>query len=430
MPTAIECSNISKLYRLGLVSSGTLGNDLKRWWQMSVLGKEDPFLKVGSVNDRSKAADNDYIWALKDIDFKVEQGDVVGIIGKNGAGKSTLLKILSKITSPTTGTIKVNGRVGSLLEVGTGFHPEMTGRENIFLNGAILGMRRQEITKKLDEIVDFSGCERFIDTPVKRYSSGMRMRLGFSVASCLDPEVLLVDEVLAVGDMEFREKAIDKMRELSQTEGRTVLFVSHNLSNIKQLCRHGIVLDNGKLAYFGDIDGAIDHYLGSIRIEHPDSELQFDIRRKGNGDLRFKSVKLFSKNMTERNVFAVGEECVIKVDFEANERLRQSNKSKISVLIWQKGREGVAWLSSSMFAQKIDSGAGVIEFRIPKLMLTEGSYFVILHASENKEEADFVWKAAQFEVIYQDYFGTGMQPIKDTSLIGTTFLDYSISWGE
>ena len=208
MPTAIEFNNISKLYRLGLVSSGTLSNDLKRWWQMSVLGKEDPFLKVGSVNDRAKAADSEYVWALKDIDFKVEQGDVVGIIGKNGAGKSTLLKLLSKVTGPTTGTIKARGRIGSLLEVGTGFHPELTGRENIFMNGAILGMSKHEINSKIDAIIDFSGCERYIDTPVKRYSSGMTVRLGFAVAAHLDPEILVVDEVLAVGDAEFQKKAI------------------------------------------------------------------------------------------------------------------------------------------------------------------------------------------------------------------------------
>ena len=229
MPTAIEFNNISKLYRLGLVSTETIVDDLKRWWTMNILRKEDPFLTVGSVNDRSTAADSDYVWALKDIDFKVEQGDVVGIIGKNGAGKSTLLKILSKITAPTTGTIKAKGRIGSLLEVGTGFHGEMTGRENIFLNGAILGMTKPEIARKLDEIIDFSGCERYVDTPVKRYSSGMKVRLGFAVAAFLDPEILVVDEVLAVGDMEFRRKAISKIKELSRGEGRTALFVSHDL---------------------------------------------------------------------------------------------------------------------------------------------------------------------------------------------------------
>ena len=261
MSTAIEFNNISKLYRLGLVSSGTLSNDLKRWWQMNVLGKEDPFLKVGTVNDRSKAADSEYVWALKDIDFKVEQGDVVGIIGKNGAGKSTLLKLLSRVTSPTTGTIKAKGRIASLLEVGTGFHGEMTGRENIYLNGAILGMTKDEINRKLDEIVDFSGCERYIDTPVKRYSSGMMVRLGFAVAAHLDPEILVVDEVLAVGDAEFQKKAIGKMQDVSKGEGRTVLFVSHNMSSIKALCRRGVLLENGSVRYDGLISDTVELYL-------------------------------------------------------------------------------------------------------------------------------------------------------------------------
>lgn len=261
MSTAIEFDNISKLYRLGLVSTGTLSHDLKRWWTVSVLRKEDPYLKIGSVNDRSKAADSEYVWALKDIDFKVEQGDVVGIIGKNGAGKSTLLKLLSRVTGPTTGVIKARGRIGSLLEVGTGFHPEMTGRENIFMNGAILGMTKQEINSKLDEIVDFSGCERYIDTPVKRYSSGMKVRLGFAVAAHLDPEILVVDEVLAVGDAEFQKKAIGKMQDVAQGEGRTVLFVSHNMASIRQLCQHCILLENGSVKSIGEVNEIVDQYL-------------------------------------------------------------------------------------------------------------------------------------------------------------------------
>ena len=267
MSTAIEFNNISKLYRLGLVSSGTLSNDLKRWWQMSVLGKEDPFLKVGSVNDRSKAADSDYVWALKDIDFKVERGDVVGIIGKNGAGKSTLLKLLSKVTGPTTGTIKAKGRIASLLEVGTGFHSELTGRENIYMNGTILGMTKKEIDRKMDEIVDFSGCERYIDTPVKRYSSGMTVRLGFAVAAHLDPEILVVDEVLAVGDVEFQKKAIGKMQDVSRGEGRTVLFVSHNMASIQRLCRSGVLLEKGSVAYVGAASETISQYLSGQVVQ-------------------------------------------------------------------------------------------------------------------------------------------------------------------
>ena len=259
--TAIEFKNIGKQYRLGVVSTRTLTHDLNRWWQTSILRREDPYLRIGETNDRASRGKSEYVWALKDINFSVEQGDVVGIIGKNGAGKSTLLKLLSRVTGPTVGEIRARGRIGALLEVGTGFHQEMTGRENIYLNGAILGMTKAEITRKLDEIVDFSGCERYIDTPVKRYSSGMMVRLGFAVAAHLDPEILVVDEVLAVGDAEFQKKAIGKMQDVSKGEGRTVLFVSHNMNSIQQLCKTGILLDNGRIAYSGSIGETIRQYL-------------------------------------------------------------------------------------------------------------------------------------------------------------------------
>ena len=262
MATAIEFNHVGKQYRLGLVSTGTISHDLNRWWQTAVLRKEDPYLKIGSVNDRTQKADSDYVWALRDIDFKVEQGDVVGIIGKNGAGKSTLLKLLSKVTGPTVGSIRARGRIASLLEVGTGFHQEMTGRENIYMNGAILGMTKREIAAKLDEIVDFSGCERYLDTPVKRYSSGMMVRLGFAVAAHLDPEILVVDEVLAVGDAEFQKKAIGKMQDVSRGEGRTVLFVSHNMASVKSLCKTGVLLENGSVKYIGGINDTVELYIG------------------------------------------------------------------------------------------------------------------------------------------------------------------------
>ena len=267
MSTAIEFENISKQYRLGLVSTGTLSHDLNRFWQTKILHKEDPYLKVGEVNDRTSKGKSDYVWALKDINFKVEEGDVVGIIGRNGAGKSTLLKLLSRVTAPTTGTIRARGRIASLLEVGTGFHPEMTGRENIYMNGAIMGMTRAEITRKLDEIVDFSGCERYLDTPVKRYSSGMTVRLGFAIAAHLEPEILVVDEVLAVGDAEFQKKAIGKMQDVSRGEGRTVLFVSHNMGAVRNLCKTGIVLNQGQVAFSGSVSNAIDFYQNSYITE-------------------------------------------------------------------------------------------------------------------------------------------------------------------
>lgn len=267
MSVAIEFNHVGKQYRLGLVSTKTLSHDLNRWFQTSVLGKEDPYLKIGEVNDRTTRGGSDYVWALQDIDFKIEQGDVVGIIGKNGAGKSTLLKLLSKVTGPTVGTIRARGRIGSLLEVGTGFHPEMTGRENIFMNGAIMGMTKNDISLKLDEIVAFSGCERYIDTPVKRYSSGMTVRLGFAVAAHLDPEILVVDEVLAVGDAEFQKKAIGKMQDVSRGEGRTVLFVSHNMASIRRLCHSGILLEKGRVLYSGLCGDTVTRYLSSEVVQ-------------------------------------------------------------------------------------------------------------------------------------------------------------------
>lgn len=265
--TAIQFDHVGKLYKLGLVGTGTLSHDLNRWWKTTVLRQEDPYLKIGETNDRSKKGASDYVWALKDITFDVQEGDVVGIIGKNGAGKSTLLKLLSRVTSPTTGVIRARGRIASLLEVGTGFHPELTGRENIYMNGSIMGMTRQEITRKLDEIVDFAGVERYVDTPVKRFSSGMTVRLGFAVAAFLEPEILVVDEVLAVGDAEFQKKAIGKMQDVSKGEGRTVLFVSHNMVSMQRLCKSGILLENGRLKYEGTIGDTIREYLSDEIVQ-------------------------------------------------------------------------------------------------------------------------------------------------------------------
>ncbi|TLU83395.1 MAG: ABC transporter ATP-binding protein [Chlorobium sp.] len=257
---AIRFENISKQYELGTIGTGTLSHDVNRWLA-KIRGKEDPYLKIGQVNDRSIKADGDFVWALKDIDFEVKKGEVLGIIGKNGAGKSTLLKILSRVTKPTTGRITAKGRIASLLEVGTGFHPEMTGRENIHMNGSIMGMTKKEITSKFDEIVDFAGIEKFIDTPVKRYSSGMTVRLGFAIAAHLEPEILVVDEVLAVGDAEFQKKAIGKMQEVSKGHGRTVLFVSHNMGAVRQLCNKVAVLNNGMLCFNGAVEVGITSYV-------------------------------------------------------------------------------------------------------------------------------------------------------------------------
>ena len=257
---AVTVNDISKQYRLGQIGSGTLKNDISRLWH-KIRGKEDPFLQIGANNDRSKKSNDDWVWALENISFKVETGEVLGIIGRNGAGKSTLLKILSKITLPTRGEIEVYGRVASLLEVGTGFHPDLTGRENIYMNGAVLGMRNHEIRTKLDAIIDFSGVQGYIDTPVKRYSSGMKMRLGFAVAAFLEPDILIVDEVLAVGDAEFQKKCLGKIKSVSTEEGRTVLFVSHNLGAVKNLTSRCIMLEHGKLVSEGKPEKVIEEYL-------------------------------------------------------------------------------------------------------------------------------------------------------------------------
>ena len=289
---AIEFNHVGKQYRLGVVSTGTFSRDLSRWWAMNVLGKEDPFLKIGDTNIRSTKGESEFVWALKDINFSVEQGDVVGIIGKNGAGKSTLLKLLSRVTAPTVGEINICGRIASLLEVGTGFHPEMTGRENIYLNGAIMGMTKAEITRKLDEIVDFSGCERYIDTPVKRYSSGMKVRLGFAVAAHLEPEILVVDEVLAVGDAEFQKKAIGKMQDVSKGQGRTVLFVSHNMAAVRGLCQKGVVLSDGMIDFIGTIDEAVNHYMESSTPQAEEQKLMTDYITNCKSFLKINEIQI------------------------------------------------------------------------------------------------------------------------------------------
>lgn len=259
---ALKAENISKQYRLGQVGTGTLSHDLNRFWY-KMRGQEDPYLKIGEANDRTQKGTSEYVWSLRDINFDIQQGETIGIIGRNGAGKSTLLKLLSKVTKPTTGKIYTNGRIASLLEVGTGFHPEMTGRENIFLNGAILGMTRKEISRKFDEIVDFSGVERYIDTPVKRYSSGMYVRLAFAVAAHLESEILIVDEVLAVGDAEFQKKCLGKMGKVSKGEGKTVLFVSHDLNAISQICDTGLLLNTGLIEQQGNIREIVSTYLNN-----------------------------------------------------------------------------------------------------------------------------------------------------------------------
>ncbi|MFA5849837.1 MAG: ABC transporter ATP-binding protein [Bacteroidales bacterium] len=309
---AIKFENISKQYRLGLIGTGTLSHDLNRWWAMNIRGKEDPNLKIGQVNDRAAKSTEDYVWALRNIDFEVKQGDVLGIIGKNGAGKSTLLKILSRVTSPTTGRILTRGRIASLLEVGTGFHPEMTGLENIYMNGSIMGMRKAEIKRKLDEIVDFAGVEKYIDTPVKRYSSGMTVRLGFAIAAHLEPEILVVDEVLAVGDAEFQKKALGKMQDVSCNEGRTVLFVSHNLPSIKNLCKTGILLSNGEMVFSGSAEDTVNEYLAVYQFSVSDSRFEkFNLEGK---DVELCYAEMLDVNNEPTSQFDISEEIYIGLE--------------------------------------------------------------------------------------------------------------------
>lgn len=315
MATVIKVENLSKAYQLGQFSTGTLSADISRWWAIK-RGKEDPFLKIGETNDRSTKGSSDIVWSLKDINFEVEQGSAVGIIGRNGAGKSTLLKLLSQVTSPTAGTLKVKGRIASLLEVGTGFHPELTGRENIFLNGAILGMRKNEIKRKFDEIVDFSGVERYIDTPVKRYSSGMYVRLAFAVAAHLESEILIVDEVLAVGDAEFQKKCLGKIGEVSKGEGRTVLFVSHNMNSVKSLCNNGILLENGQVSYIGNVNETLNRYLSSKQSQAIGISYSKQLQEAKPVQLVYADVKdaegrgKFEFEITEEINFALVLECL------------------------------------------------------------------------------------------------------------------------
>ncbi len=428
MTITIKIENLSKQYRLGLVSTRTLSHDLNRWYQTTIRGKDDPYLKIGegarergsersdeifntktprreennsslrlsasAVEDKSEITNHkslitnpfsrptphapcpmpssDYIWALRDINLEVSQGEVLGIIGKNGAGKSTLLKILSKVTAPTTGTVKARGRIASLLEVGTGFHPEMTGRENIYMNGAIMGMSKAEITRKLDEIVDFAGVEAFIDTPVKRYSSGMTVRLGFAVAAHLEPEILIVDEVLAVGDAEFQKKAIGKMQDISKGEGRTVLFVSHNMGAIKSICNKCIVLERGNSGYYGEVTFGIDYYLNK---ENMNNDKIINHILFCHNDLKINSILV---NSTESNVVALKEnERILNIEIEGS--LLHEKKMAVEILFSDRNNNIVASYHPSLFygiLPKYDAG----DFKISEKVLLpdnmiKGTYF-------------------------------------------------------
>jgi lipopolysaccharide transport system ATP-binding protein len=355
----IKAENIGKLYKLGEIGTGTISHDLNRWWAR-VRGKEDPFAKIGSVNDRTIKGESDWVWALKDVNFEVRQGEVLGIMGRNGAGKSTLLKILSKVTSPSSGCIKIKGRIASLLEVGTGFHQELTGRENIFLNGAILGMTKAEIRSKFDEIVDFAGVERYIDTPVKRYSSGMYVRLAFAVAAFLEPEILIVDEVLAVGDAEFQKKCLGRMKDVSVNEGRTVLFVSHNMSAIQSLCNKGLYLKSGSVVSEGAVMPIMKLYLENLRSREKGYE-----KTSSNSLCYIRQIDLKSNLGEVTNNFTHEEP--VSIEFNIHKDPELTGDVRLIVIVQDD-------IQRKIFANETNVEAGVLSLQLPGKVLVKGSY--------------------------------------------------------
>lgn len=392
--SVIKVENLSKQYRLGLVGTGTLGHDLNRLFAR-FLGKEDPYTLVGDTNDRSAAQQSEYVWALRDINFDVKQGEVLGIVGKNGAGKSTLLKILSQITTPTKGSVKIKGRVASLLEVGTGFHPELTGRENIYLNGAILGMRRWEISKKLDEIISFAGTEKYLDTPVKRYSSGMKVRLGFAVAAHLEPEILIVDEVLAVGDAEFQAKCLGKMGEISKSEGRTILFVSHNLSAVNNLCARSILIENGAMKLSDSTERVIEEYLGYSSSKKEHTFYKENTKKK-------KAEITMVKLEEMKAVFDVSQDISLNMQIEFNS---ECGHTFAAILLYDK-KGNLVFISTTEDSKAIsicdNSSKKCLRVSLPAYLMKPGEYSI--HVSVYEKDfgnLDKIAPALNFEVIDQ-----------------------------
>ena len=367
----IKVENLSKAYQIGQIGTGTISRDLERFVTTKILGKEDPFLKIGETNDRGTKGSSDIVWSLKDLNFEINQGDAVGIIGKNGAGKSTLLKLLSRVTSPTTGNIKVKGRIASLLEVGTGFHPELSGRENIYLNGAILGMRKKEITRKLDEIIDFSGVERYVDTPVKRYSSGMYVRLAFAVAAHLESEILIVDEVLAVGDAEFQKKCLGKMGDISKGEGRTVLFVSHNMASVKSLCNKSMLLVDGMMQNLSDTDAIINEYKKLYNQSGNKKNINFE-----NDYFSIKNIHF--NNFENKDFITRNDDVYITLVFDF-----KNDISGIALEIFIKTDDEI--LVFTHFTKKINVKKGIVEAVciIPKNLLNNSIYKISIAVSKD-----------------------------------------------
>lgn len=405
MNIVISAENLSKTYRLGQIGTGTFAHDLNMWWAR-IRGKSDSFLKIGEQDYGNHESAR--IWALNNVNFTVKQGEVLGIIGRNGAGKSTLLKILSRVTAPTAGRIKIKGRIASLLEVGTGFHPELTGRENIYLNGAILGMRRAEISGKFDEIVSFSEVERFIDTPVKRYSSGMYVRLAFAVAAHLDPEILVVDEVLAVGDAEFQKKCLGKMSDVAH-HGRTVLFVSHNMAALQNICTRGLLLKAGAISFEGDIKSSIKAYLDeNYQQKTADESLSSRMDRLGSGVMRFTKAVLLDKDGNHCKTVQTGAAAAIALEYEFPGGLTPMPAVIQLTIRNMDGQKLFICLSRNSYPGVIRLGKrGNIICRFPKLNLLPGIYSVDVWSKVGEVIADEILNACQVEVIEGDFFGTG-----------------------
>lgn len=422
--TAIHIENVGKLYRLGEVGTGTLSHDLNRWFAR-IRGKEDPFAKVGEVNDRTTKGSSDYVWALQDVNLHIEKGSAVGIIGKNGAGKSTLLKLLSKVTAPTTGHIKVNGRIASLLEVGTGFHPELTGRENIYLNGAILGMTKKEIRRKFDEIVAFAGVDRYIDTPVKRYSSGMYVRLAFAVAAHLESEILIVDEVLAVGDAEFQRKCLGKMGDVTQKEGRTVLFVSHNMAAIKNLCTSAALMKNGTLiaqGYTGDI---IDQYLSDGNEAERFIEWK-EAERPGTDELEVKSIKVLDSKGRIDSLLTTGDELTFEIEYNIKKEIKDL---RVAVNIFTS--DGIEIISSSDFLVQPDSrlrkpGPYKSVCKIPARLLNLGSHTATIDFDVPRMRAIVMTLPVSFTISELSFNQLGITTTNRPAGVVHPFLDWQV----
>ncbi|MCS6819328.1 MAG: ABC transporter ATP-binding protein [Chitinophagales bacterium] len=409
---ALKVEGISKMYRLGVTGADTLAEDLQIMWKR-LLGKGDILSKIDE-NDRSVKGTSSYVWALREISFEILKGDVLGVVGKNGAGKSTLLKILSRVTTPTTGKVRAKGRIASLLEVGTGFHPELTGRDNIYLNGAILGMTRAEIKSKFDEIVEFSGVERYIDTPVKRYSSGMYVRLAFAVAAHLEPEILIVDEVLAVGDAEFQKKCLGKMNEVSKKQGRTVLFVSHNMGAVQELCNKAMLLQNGRMTEFAETNKVITSYLNSFRNQQTNYDLREHQNREGNKKIWFTGYELLNERNERVDSFLCGQSGKIVLHFEVNIP-DNINTLHFSIRVSDDMDKNIFHMSNSVangLEFKIDDktmrGKAICTFE--NLPVQPGLYYLHFFVSDLRTVFDHVHYAGKLEVESGNFFGTGKLP--------------------